>query len=196
MTTKAAKTELPIITFESPEAWENWLAENHARPNGVWLRLFKKYTGKPTISYEEALDVALCFGWIDGQGRGYDEQSHLQKFTPRRPRSVWSKLNTQRVERLIREGRMRPAGLAQVEEAKRDGRWERAYAPPSAAEIPEDFLAELNKRPHARAFFDTLNKRNTYPIAYRLHNAKKPETRKRRMGEILAMLERGEKFYA
>jgi uncharacterized protein YdeI (YjbR/CyaY-like superfamily) len=196
MTTKAAKTELPIITFESPEAWENWLAENHARPNGVWLRLFKKYTGKPTISYEEALDVALCFGWIDGQGRGYDEQSHLQKFTPRRPRSVWSKLNTQRVERLIREGRMRPAGLAQVEEAKRDGRWERAYAPPSAAEIPEDFLAELNKRPNARAFFDTLNKRNTYPIAYRLHNAKKPETRKRRMGEILAMLERGEKFYA
>jgi uncharacterized protein YdeI (YjbR/CyaY-like superfamily) len=137
MTTKAAKTELPIITFESPEAWENWLAENHARPNGVWLRLFKKYTGKPTISYEEALDVALCFGWIDGQGRGYDEQSHLQKFTPRRPRSVWSKLNTQRVERLIREGRMRPAGLAQVEEAKCDGRWERAYVRQALPKYPK-----------------------------------------------------------
>ncbi len=159
------------------------------------MRIFKKGAKSKSIDYAEALDIALCYGWIDGQKKTYDEQSWLQKFTPRRAGSVWSKINTEHVERLTAAGRMTPLGLAQVEAAKRDGRWDRAYASPSAAELPEDFLAELNKRPKAKAFFDTLNKRNTFPVAYRLKSAKKPETRQRRMQAILAMLERGEKFY-
>ena len=188
-------TSYPILSFRSAKEWEGWLDENHARSDGVWLRMFKKGSGKTSIKYEEALEVALCYGWIDSQAKGHDELSHVQKFTPRRARSVWSKKNTEHVERLTKAGRMRPAGLEAVESAKRDGRWERAYDSPSAATVPEDFLRELGRNERAAAFFATLNKTNTYAIAYRLQNAKKLETRERRMRAIIDMLERGEKFY-
>jgi len=186
---------LPIIAFESSEAWETWLAENHTQPTGIWMRISKKGTNVPSVTYAEALDVALCYGWIDGQKKIFDDQSWLQKFTPRRARSGWSKVNTQHVDRLTREGRMKPAGLVQMESAKRDGRWENAYPPQSAAEPPEDFIKELNKNEKAKAFFRTLTQRNIFPIVYRLQSAKRPETRRRRMEEIIAMFERGEKFY-
>ncbi len=188
-------TELPVISFESLDQWERWLADNHASSRGIWMRISKKHTTMASIDYAQALDGALCYGWIDGQKRRYDENSWLQKFTPRRARSGWSKVNTGHVERLTEAGRMQPAGLAQVEAAKRDGRWERAYPPPSTATLPEGFLRELNKNKRAKAFFQTLNKTNTFAIAYRLTNAKKPETRERRTQELLAMLDRGEKLY-
>jgi uncharacterized protein YdeI (YjbR/CyaY-like superfamily) len=190
-----ADQDLPVISFESAGAWDDWLAENHESSSGISMRIFKVAARTQSITYREALEIALCYGWIDGFKKKYDERSWLQKFTPRSARGVWSKVNTQHAERLIAAGRMKPVGLAQVEAAKRDGRWDRAYAPPSAAEVPEDFLAELEKHPAAKAFFATLNKRNTFPIYYRLHSAKRPETRRRRMQEILAMMERGEKFY-
>ena len=191
----SSTSDVPIVSFESPEAWEQWLAENHESSSGIWMRISKVTAQIRSITYDEALDAALCYGWIDGRKRALDDQSWLQKFTPRRPRSIWSQRNTEHIERLTTAGRMTPLGLVQVEAAKRDGRWQRAYAPPSAIQIPEDFLAELNKLPKAKAFFETLNKRNTFPVAYRLQSAKRPETRQRRMNEILAMLERGEKFY-
>jgi uncharacterized protein YdeI (YjbR/CyaY-like superfamily) len=188
-------TDLNIISFESAEKWGEWLAENHATSNGIWLRVFKKGSGEASVYYGEALDEALCYGWIDGQGRKYDEQSYLQKFTPRRKGSVWSKRNTEHVERLIKEGRMKPAGLQEVEAAKADGRWARAYDSPASMQVPEDFLSELSKMPDALAFFQMLSKANTYAIAYRLQSAKRPETRQRRMKVILEMLARGEKLY-
>lgn len=186
---------LDVIPFESAGQWQEWLAENHATSNGIWLRIFKKGSGQQTITYDEALDEALCYGWIDGQGKGYDEKSYLQKFTPRRKRSSWSKRNTEHVERLMNEGRMKPAGLAEVEAAQADGRWAKAYDSPANMQVPDDFLLELSKMPEALAFFQSLNKTNTYAIAYRLQTAKKPETRERRMKAILEMLARGEKLY-
>jgi uncharacterized protein YdeI (YjbR/CyaY-like superfamily) len=143
---------LQTITFDSAQEWEAWLLENHASSKGVWLRFFKKDSGKKAVTYAEALDEALCYGWIDGQAKKYDEMSWLQKFTPRRPRSVWSKRNTERVERLMEEGRMRPAGVAEVEAAKGDGRWQRAYDSPSKMDIPEDFLEKLSKTRRRRHF--------------------------------------------
>jgi uncharacterized protein YdeI (YjbR/CyaY-like superfamily) len=188
-------TRLPIVSCESAGMWEKWLAHNHARPGGVWLHIFKKGSGTASITYAEALDVALCYGWVDGQKKRRNALSWLQKFTPRRAKSVWSKINTQHVGRLIKAGKMKPAGLREVDAAKRDGRWERAYDSPSTSTVPEDFLAELNKNKKARAFFDTLNKRNTYAISFRLQSAKKPETRAKRMNALLAMLAKGEKLY-
>jgi uncharacterized protein YdeI (YjbR/CyaY-like superfamily) len=187
--------DLPIIPLQSPEEWEEWLADNHATSNSVWLQFFKKASGKKTITHAEALDEALCYGWIDGQSKAYDDESWLQKFTPRRARSVWSKVNIQNVERLIQAGKMKPAGLQQIEAAKLDGRWERAYDSPGNATVPDDFLQELEKDKKAKAFFDTLNKANTYAIIYRLQTAKKPETRAKRMKAILEMLAKGEKFH-
>jgi uncharacterized protein YdeI (YjbR/CyaY-like superfamily) len=194
-TTQAA-AEPRVLTLSSVERWEDWLLKHHDRtPEGVWLRIFKKTSSRNSPTHSEAVDVALCFGWIDGQAKSYDDESKVQRFTPRRPRSVWSRLNTQRVERLTRAGRMRPAGLAEVDRAKRDGRWERAYEPPSTATVPDDFLTELAKNKAAQAYFRTLNKRNTYPIAYRLQSAKTPETRAKRVKAIIEMFQRGEKFY-
>jgi uncharacterized protein YdeI (YjbR/CyaY-like superfamily) len=184
-----------MIPLQSTEEWEEWLADNHATSNGVWLQFFKKASGKKTITHAEALDEALCYGWIDGQSKSYDDESWLQKFTPRRARSVWSKVNIQNVERLIQAGKMKPAGLQQIEAAKLDGRWERAYDSPGNATVPDDFLQELEKDKKAKAFFDTLNKANTYAIIYRLQTAKKPETRAKRMKAILEMLAKGEKFH-
>jgi len=159
------------------------------------LRIFKKASGRPSITYAEALDEALCFGWIDGLKHSHDELSWLQKFTPRRPRSGWSKINTQHAERLIRAGQMQPPGRAQVEAAKNDGRWTAAYHSSMHATFPDDFLTALGKNKSAKAFFDSLNQANRYAIAYRLQTAKRPETRQRRMETILGMLRRGESFH-
>jgi uncharacterized protein YdeI (YjbR/CyaY-like superfamily) len=189
------KPDLPIIALESQEQWEQWLADNHSSSDGVWLQFFKKASRKKTITYAEAVEEALCYGWIDGQSKSYDSESWLQKFTPRRPGSVWSKINVQRVERLIEAGKMKPAGFQQIEAAKLDGRWEKAYDSPATATIPDDFLHELAKDKQARTFFETLNKSNIYAITWRLQTAKKPETRAKRMKAILEMLSKGEKFH-
>ena len=186
---------LPIIEFKTASAFETWLKNNHDSSNGLWLKIFKKESGKKTISYAEALDVALCYGWIDGQKQAHDEQAWLQKFCPRTAKSIWSKKNTEHVERLINEGRMRPSGLKAVENAKADGRWEKAYDSPGKLTIPEDFLKELRKNKKAEATFKGLNKTNLFSIGFRLQTAKKPETREKRMKEIIEMLARGEKFH-
>jgi uncharacterized protein YdeI (YjbR/CyaY-like superfamily) len=183
------------LAFKSSADFRAWLTDHHGEMEGIWLRIFKKDSGKPTVTYAEALDQALCFGWIDGQKKSFDELSWIQKFTPRRPHSSWSKLNTQHVERLVKSGLMMPAGLVQVEAAKADGRWQAAYDSARNAVPPEDFLRELSKSKRAKAFFETLNRANVYSICYRLQTAKKPETRVRRMKNILAMLTRGEKFH-
>lgn len=186
---------IPIIEFETAEAFETWLLENHDNSNGLWLKIFKKNSGKKTISYAEALDVALCYGWIDGQKQAQDEQAWLQKFCPRRAKSIWSKINIGHVERLINERRMRPAGLQAVERAKADGSWEKAYDSPTQMTIPEDFIKELSKNKKAEAFFMGLNKTNLFSIGFRLQTAKKQETREKRMKEIIEMLAKGEKFH-
>lgn len=185
----------PILSFAEAIEFRAWLGEHHADHGGIWLRYFKKASGQPTILHAEAVDEALCWGWIDGQARPHDEVSWLVKFTPRGPRSIWSQVNVARVERLQAEGRLQPAGLAVVEAARADGRWQQAYASSSSFEMPEDFLAALAKRPKARAFFESLNKANRYAIYHRLHTAKRPETRAKLLQEFLAMLQRGEKLH-
>lgn len=189
------QTALKLLTFKSPTAFRNWLEKHHARSDGIWLRIFKKDSGKKSLTYAEALDQAICYGWIDGQKKSFDEESWLQKFTPRRPKSGWSRMNTQHVERLTKAGAMTPAGLEAVEAAKADGRWKAAYASPRNANPPEDFLKEQAKNKKAQAFFETLNKANVYSIVYRLQTAKKPETRERRMKVILAMIDQGKRFH-
>lgn len=189
------KTDLPILSFKSQKDWASWLAKNHTASNGIWLRFFKKDSGVPSVTYAEALDEALCYGWIDGRLDPYDEKSWLRRFTPRRPRSPWSKRNIEHVNRLTAAGRMKPAGLKEVEAAKKDGRWEKAYDPQGAMELPADFLQALAKDKKAKAFFESLNRANHYAIAWRLQTAKRPETRARRMQAILAMLKKGEKFH-
>jgi uncharacterized protein YdeI (YjbR/CyaY-like superfamily) len=186
---------LQIMRFKSSSDYRRWLAKNHARSNGIWLRIYKKAAGEASVTYAEGLDQSLCYGWIDGQKNPFDENSWLQKFTPRRPKGGWSKINTLHAERLIKSGEMAPAGLKTIEAAKADGRWKAAYDSPGNATPPEDFLRELSKDRRARAFFETLNKRNTYAIVYRLQTARKPETRMKRMKMILAMLGRGETFH-
>lgn len=189
------KTELAVIPFASARKWQQWLARHHGQTEGIWLQIFKKDSGMATVSYAEALDEALCYGWIDGQKKTFDDLSWLQKFTPRRAQSGWSAINAGHAERLIKEGRMQASGLAQVQAAREDGRWQQAYAPQRDTSIPEDFLSELNKNKKAAAFFATLNKANLFAIAYRLHTAKKPETRERRMKTILDMMAREECFH-
>lgn len=188
-------TELPILEFRTPKSWETWLERNHAKSDGIWLRLFKKASGEPTVTYAEALDAALCYGWIDGQKRGHDDVSFLQRFTPRRARSIWSQVNTRHVERLTTEGRMRPAGLRAVEEAKADGRWDRAYVASRDAAPPAEFMRELKKNPSAHAFYQTLTRANVYAIVYRLTTAKRAETRERWTRRIIDMLANGETFH-
>jgi uncharacterized protein YdeI (YjbR/CyaY-like superfamily) len=188
-------TNPAVLDVRSATDWERWLQRNHdVVAEGVWLRLFKKGAPEATLTYADAVEVALCFGWIDGQGRRHDDVSHVQRFTPRRRRSGWSKLNTERAERLVAAGRMRPAGQREIDAAKQDGRWQQAYDPPSAATIPEDFLLELRKHKRAAAFFATLDKRNTYSVVFRLQTAKTPETRAKRMKAMIEMFDRGERF--
>jgi uncharacterized protein YdeI (YjbR/CyaY-like superfamily) len=186
---------MKIISFTSSRDLRAWLAKNHNQSEGVWLRIYKKNSGVTTVTYAEALDQALCFGWIDGQKKPHDDQSWLQKLTPRRSKSAWSKKNTQHAERLIDSGEMTAAGLKEVEAAKADGRWSCAYDSFGNATVPDDFLKQLAQNKKAYAFFETLNKTNLYSIAYRLQTAKKPETRERRMQAIIEKLSRDEKFH-
>jgi uncharacterized protein YdeI (YjbR/CyaY-like superfamily) len=187
--------ELPILLFASPLDFEAWLEENHASSTGLWLKIAKKGSGIESIDYPQALELALCFGWIDSQKRGFDQRHFLQRFTPRRPRGKWSLINREKAEALIALGTMRPAGLAEVEAAKADGRWEAAYAGQRTAEVPEDLQDELGRNEAARLSFATLDSANRYAILYRLQEAKKPETRARRLRKFIAMLERGEKIH-
>jgi uncharacterized protein YdeI (YjbR/CyaY-like superfamily) len=187
--------DLPTLFFEAQAELEAWLEENHASSAGLWLKIAKKGSGVESVDYPQALELALCFGWIDSQKRGLDERHFLQRFTPRRPRGKWSRINRDKVERLIASGAMRPAGLAEVEAAQADGRWEAAYAGQRTAEIPEDLEQELNRSEAAREFFSTLDSANRYAILYRLEEAKKPETRQRRLRKFVGMLERGEKIH-
>jgi len=182
------------LSFGSPDDFRAWLRQNHRKSEGIWLRIYKKGSGVGSVSYDEALDQVLCFGWIDGQKKTHDSRSWLQRFTPRRPGSQWSKKNTEHVERLIKSRLMTSAGRKEVDAAKADGRWQAAYEAFSKATIPDDFLAELAKNKKAKAFFATLNKTNLYSISYRLQTAKKAETRERRMKVIIAKLARGEAF--
>jgi uncharacterized protein YdeI (YjbR/CyaY-like superfamily) len=183
------------MAFASAKEWEAWLARFHAVSAGVWVRFFKKGSGVVTVTHAQVLSAALCYGWIDGQVRKHDEQSWLHRFAPRRPRSVWSKRNRGLVEQLAKAGKMMPAGLKEVEAAMADGRWDRAYDSPSKMTTPDDFLKELAKNKKALDFFGTLNKANTYAIAWRLQTAKKPETRERRMRAIIDMLAKHQKYH-
>lgn len=191
----AGTENLPIIGFPTQQDWELWLHEKHSEGKGLWLKLAKKESGIPSISYTEALDVALCYGWIDGQKASLDEQYWLQKFTPRGPRSAWSKVNREKAMALIAEGRMQPAGQKQIERAKSDGRWEQAYESQSKIDIPDDFQSALDQHPQAKEFFATLNSRNRYAILHRIQTAKKAETRSARIQKFIEMLSKQEKIY-
>jgi uncharacterized protein YdeI (YjbR/CyaY-like superfamily) len=187
--------EEEIIEFASAAAFEEWLAAHHSTRPGIWLKLRKKDRGADGLDYAQALDAALCYGWIDGQKKAFDDDWWLQKFTPRGPRSIWSQINRDKVLALQAAGRLQPAGLAAIEAAQKNGRWEAAYESQRTAELPADFQAELDRRPQAKAFYATLNSANRYAIKFRLQNAKKPETRARRMQQFLEMLGKGEKLY-
>ena len=185
---------LPTIFFSSVADWEDWLEADHRGP-GVWIKVAKKASGIESVTTAEALDVALCFGWIDSRREALDEQYFLQRYTPRQPRGRWSRINREKVERLTAEGRMRASGLAEVDRAKADGRWDAAYDGQRTATVPDDLRRELEARPTAKAFFETLNSQNRYAILYRLDDAKRPETRARRLAKFVAMLEAGETIY-
>jgi uncharacterized protein YdeI (YjbR/CyaY-like superfamily) len=187
--------ELPTIAFASAADFEAWLEEGHATEPGLWIRIAKKASGIPTVTPAEAIDVCLCFGWIDGQRRSNDEATFLQRYTPRRSRSRWSKINRARAEELIAEGRMRPSGLSEVERAKADGRWDAAYDSPANITVPEDLQRALDAEPKAAAEFAVLNSVNRYAVLYRIHDAKRPETRARRIETFVAMLARGERLH-
>jgi uncharacterized protein YdeI (YjbR/CyaY-like superfamily) len=186
---------LPVMSFESTDAWDAWLAAHHADSPGLWLKIAKKGAAGRTISYSEALDVALCHGWIDGQKGRYDDDYWLQRFTPRKPSSKWSKINTERVAALTASGRMRPAGLREVERAQADGRWEQAYESQSRVTVPEDLARALAANERAREFFATLDSANRYAILYRIGAAKKPETRAKRIDTYVAMLSEHKKIH-
>jgi uncharacterized protein YdeI (YjbR/CyaY-like superfamily) len=187
--------EEPTRPFKDAKAWDSWLAKNHATVNGMWMRLAKKGSRTKSITYPEAVEVALCYGWIDGLKRPESATTWLQRFTPRRPKSIWSEINREKALALIASGRMQAAGLEQVERAKRDGRWDAAYASPKSATMPPDFQKELNRHPKAKAFFRTLSRANSYAIMWRIQTAKKPETRERRIRTYIEMLEKGESIH-
>ncbi|MEO8680739.1 MAG: YdeI/OmpD-associated family protein [Vicinamibacterales bacterium] len=188
-------TELPVRLFEDQDAWDAWLRKQGSAAAGVWLRIAKKAAALQSVDYQEALEVALCHGWIDGQKKAYDAESWLQKFTPRGPRSVWSKINRDKALALIKAGRMRPDGHAAIERAKKNRQWESAYDSHKTAEPAADFLKVLNQNAKARAFFATLTGSNRYAVLYRIQTAKKPETRQRRIDKFVQMLAKGEKLH-
>jgi uncharacterized protein YdeI (YjbR/CyaY-like superfamily) len=183
-----ARSELPVLAFGSAAAWRAWLESEHARSEGAWLKIAKKSASEPTVSYAQALDVALCFGWIDGQKRPLDEDYWLQRFTPRKPASRWSKINTEKAEALIAAGHMHAAGQAEVDQAKSDGRWQDAYAGQRASAVPDDLRAALDANPAAAAFFTTISSVNRYAIVYRVGSVKRPETRARKIAQYVQML--------
>ena len=188
-------TDPPVKSFASQETWERWLDRNHGNEEGVWLKVAKKSSGKRTVSVPEALEIALCYGWIDGQRKALDGDYFLQRFTPRRLRSRWSKINRDSATALIERGRMRPPGLAEVERAKADGRWAAAYDSPSKIQPTPELLAALEASPKAKALFEELDSQNRYAILYRVHDAKRPDTRTRRIEKFVEMLSRGETPY-
>jgi uncharacterized protein YdeI (YjbR/CyaY-like superfamily) len=186
---------LATVFFASAADWEQWLESNHGVADGVWIKMAKKDSGIESVRYPEVLDGALCFGWIDGRREALDERYFLQRFTPRRARSRWSRINRDKVERLLIDGRMREAGLSEVKRAQADGRWDAAYDGQKTIALPEDLRRELDARPHAKAFFAGLTSQNRYAILYRLQDAKRPETRTRRLAKFVAMLEAGETIH-
>ena len=186
---------LPVLSFERQKDWALWLRKNQANPTGIWLRIAKKPIGNQSLTYHEALEAALCYGWIDGQKKSDSDTAWLQKFTPRGKRSIWSKINREKALALIGSGQMQPAGLRAIERAKEDGCWEAAYDSPSTAAIPHDLQAALNKNRHAQAFFKTLNSANRYAVLFRIQTAKKAETRSKRIQQFVQMLERNEKLH-
>jgi uncharacterized protein YdeI (YjbR/CyaY-like superfamily) len=187
--------EKPELLFALQAEWEEWLEKNHAKSDGVWLKFAKKNSGIKSVNYGEALEIALCYGWIDSQTKGFDEKFYLQKFTPRRSRSIWSTINRDKIEKLIADGKMKPAGLAQVEAAKADGRWDNAYEPQSRAVPPEDFQKALGKNKKAAEFYTSLNAANRYAFIFRLRSVKNPELRTAKITKFIQMLENGEKFH-
>jgi uncharacterized protein YdeI (YjbR/CyaY-like superfamily) len=187
-------TDLPTKPFAGKTKWADWLAKQHDKSNGVWLKLAKKDSAIKSVTYEEALEVALCYGWIDGQKKGFDDKYWLQKFTPRGPKSIWSKINTEKAEKLIASGEMKSAGLKAIEAAKQDGRWDAAYASQKNISIPEDFQAALDKNQKAKASFAKLKSAERYSFLFRIHHAKKPETRARHIQQFVEMLAREEKL--
>lgn len=193
----AAETfrDLAIEYFATPADMERWIAKHYADQQGVWLKIAKKDAPDTSINHDQALDIALCYGWIDGQAYGQDEHWYLQKYTPRRAKSMWSQRNIGKVAKLIEAGKMQPSGQAQIDAANADGRWDAAYAAPSDITMPGDLQAELDKHPKAQAFYNTLNKANTYAILWRVYTAKKPETRQARIQKLVQMLEAGEKIH-
>jgi uncharacterized protein YdeI (YjbR/CyaY-like superfamily) len=189
------KEDLEILAVESQAAWETWLDAHHGTSPGVWLKLIKKGSTRSGPTYAEAVEIGLCFGWIDGQGNRYDDDHWLQRFTPRTRRSRWSKINRDKAVGLIESGKMRAAGLAQVERARADGRWDAAYDAPSSATVPDDLRQALAKNPRAEAFFASLDSGNRYAVVYRIQDAKKPETRARRIEKYVAMLGEGQRIH-
>lgn len=187
--------ETPVFLFTTLKEWEEWLSKNHDKVTAIWMKFAKKNTGTVAISYDEALQVALCYGWIDGLINKYDEQYYLTRFTPRKPQSLWSKTNREAAEKLIEDGKMKSSGLAAIEVAKTNGRWGTAYDSSKNIEMPKDFLKELAKDKKAEEFFKSLNRANFYAIAWRLQTAHKPETRLKRMEKILEMMKKKEKFH-
>ena len=185
-------TDIDATLFRNARAFESWLKKNHAKSDGLWLRIAKRSADEPSVTYPEAVEIALCWGWIDGQKKGLDDQHFLQRFTPRRARSIWSKINCDKVAKLVEAGRMQPAGHAQVEAAKADGRWAQAYDGARTATMPEDLQAALDASPEAKAFFATINASNRYAVLWRVQTAVKPETRAKRIAQLVDMLARGE----
>jgi uncharacterized protein YdeI (YjbR/CyaY-like superfamily) len=183
--------DLPVEEFASAKTWERWLARHHATAPGLWLKIAKKGSGVVTVDITDAIEVALCYGWIDGLRHGHDATYFRQRFTPRKPRSKWSQINRDRVEALIAAGRMRPAGQAQVDAAKADGRWDAAYAGSRTIEVPDDLMKALRRNAEARRAFAALDSANRYAILFRIHDAKRPETRARRIEQFVTMLEEG-----
>jgi uncharacterized protein YdeI (YjbR/CyaY-like superfamily) len=187
--------DLPVLLCKNQDDWGQWLHGHYEVQDGVWLKFAKKASGQHSVSYLEAIDEALCYGWIDAQIHSYDNAYYLQKFCPRRPKSIWSKVNVAKAVALIEAKRMQPAGMAAVEAAKKNGLWQAAYDSSSTMTVPEDFQVALDKNPKAKQFFETLNKANTYAFCWRIQTAKKPETRKARIEKFIDMLTRGEKFH-
>ncbi len=185
----------PTKLFTSKEDWAAWLEQNHSKSTGLWLQIAKKGSQLQSVTYEEALEVALCYGWIDGQKRPKDDRAWLQRFVPRSGRSIWSKINREKAAALMASGAMKPAGLTAIEQAKKAGRWETAYDSPRGATVPSDFQAALDANPKAKAFFETLDKTNRYALLWRIQTVKKAETRGRKITQFIAMLERKEKIH-
>jgi len=191
----SAPDDKPILSFKDKKAWLKWLDKNHAKSSGIWLRLAKKGSGIKSVTRDESLDVALCYGWIDGMAKSEGDETWLQKFTPRTKRSIWSKRNREIVQRLIESGEMQQAGLAEIERAKSDGRWEAAYDSPKNMTVPEDLEKKLRRNKKAKAFFESLDSRNRFAILFRIHTAKRSETRGKRISQFVEMLARNEKIH-